>query len=57
MRYTTPTMITIRSSIGQSLIGLALLSATAIFTQTAIAETITGELGNVRAEISYTNSL
>lgn len=50
-------MITIRSSIGQSLIGLALLSATAIFTQTAIAETITGELGNVRAEISYTNSL
>ncbi|MEH1883403.1 MAG: hypothetical protein V7L19_08645 [Nostoc sp.] len=53
MLYTTPTMITIRSFISQSLIGLGLLSAAVVFTQTAIAETITGQLGNVRAEISY----
>ncbi|WP_229456670.1 hypothetical protein [Nostoc sp. CHAB 5715] len=46
-------MITIRSFISQSLIGLALLSATVVFTQTATAETITGESGDVRAEISY----
>jgi hypothetical protein len=42
----------IRFFISQSLIGLALLSAAA-FSQAAIAETITGQSGNVRAEISY----
>ncbi|WP_334913726.1 hypothetical protein [Nostoc sp.] len=46
-------MIMIRSFISQSLIALGLLSATAVFTQTATAETITGQSGNVRAEISY----
>jgi hypothetical protein len=51
--YTTPAMIAIHSFISQSLIGLALLSATAVFTQTATAETIIGQSGNVRAEISY----
>lgn len=46
-------MITIRSFISQSLIGLAFLSATAVFTQTATAETITAQSGDVRAQISY----
>ncbi|WP_256874547.1 hypothetical protein [Nostoc sp. C057] len=45
--------MTIRSSITQSLIGLALFSTKAVFTQTATAETIIGQSGNVRAEISY----
>ncbi|WP_245246122.1 hypothetical protein [Nostoc sp. ATCC 53789] len=45
--------MTIRSSITQSLIGLALFSTTAVFTQAATAETIIGQSGNVRAEISY----
>ncbi|MEJ6484484.1 hypothetical protein N0Y54_24740 [Nostoc punctiforme UO1] len=53
MLYTTPTMMAIRSSIGQSLIGLAFFSTTAVFTPTATAETIIGQSGNVRAEITY----
>ncbi|WP_334843733.1 hypothetical protein [Nostoc sp.] len=53
MLYTTPTMIMIPSFISQSLIALGLLSAAVVFTKTATAETITGQSGNVRAEISY----
>ncbi|MBW4687345.1 MAG: hypothetical protein KME40_20090 [Komarekiella atlantica HA4396-MV6] len=46
-------MKTIRFSISQSLIVLALLSTAARFSQPAVAETITGQSGNVQAEISY----
>ncbi|MGI8505041.1 MAG: hypothetical protein ACR2LR_28530 [Hassallia sp.] len=45
-------MYDIRCFISQSLIGLTLLNV-AMFDTCAIAETITGQSGNVRAEISY----
>ncbi|GAX39635.1 WD-40 repeat-containing protein [Tolypothrix sp. NIES-4075] len=45
-------MNNIRCFISQSLIGLTLLNV-AMFAKGAIAETITGQSGNVRAEISY----
>lgn len=41
------------SPICNSLIALALLTVAAMFPQPATAETITGQSGNVRAEISY----
>jgi hypothetical protein len=46
-------MNTIRTLISQSLVSLAVVSMTAVFAQVGKAETITGELGNIRAEISY----
>ncbi|WP_026734004.1 hypothetical protein [Fischerella sp. PCC 9605] len=46
-------MKSIRSFITQSLIGLAILSGTAISTTSVRAEVIAGQSGNVRAEISY----
>lgn len=42
-----------RALINQSLIGLAILSMTAVLFQPVRAETIAGQSGNVRAEISY----
>ncbi|MBW4564215.1 MAG: hypothetical protein KME32_24350 [Mojavia pulchra JT2-VF2] len=46
-------MTSIRYFITRSLIGLALLGTAAVLSQTATAETITGKLGNVQAQISY----
>ncbi|MBH8561303.1 hypothetical protein I8748_03780 [Nostoc sp. CENA67] len=46
-------MKTIRTLINQSLIGLAILSITAVLSQPGRAETIAGQSGNVRAQISY----
>jgi hypothetical protein len=43
----------LRSLLSSSLIGLAVLSQMAVFAQSSSAETISGESGNVRAEISY----
>ncbi len=43
----------IRNFISQSLIGLAVLSMSAVFTQPSTAETIAGQSGNVQAKISY----
>ncbi|WGV25447.1 hypothetical protein [Halotia branconii] len=43
----------IRTFINQSLIGLAVLSMSAVFTQPSTAETIAGQSGNVQAKISY----
>ncbi|MBE9004678.1 hypothetical protein IQ259_06435 [Fortiea sp. LEGE XX443] len=42
-----------RALLSQSLIGLAVFSQIAIFAQPSSAETLTGQLGNIRAEISY----
>jgi hypothetical protein len=46
-------MNNIRFLIQQSLIAFALLNAAAAFAQPATAKTVTGQSGNVRAEISY----
>ncbi len=47
-------MKAIRSFISQSLLGLAVLSGAAVFAaSSAQAETISGQSGNVRAEITY----
>jgi hypothetical protein len=43
----------LRALLSQSLIGLAVFSQMAVFAQPSSAETIAGQLGNVRAEISY----
>ncbi|MBW4615453.1 MAG: hypothetical protein KME21_19680 [Desmonostoc vinosum HA7617-LM4] len=43
----------IHTLLSHSLMGLVVLSAATVFTQPTKAETITGELGNVRAEMSY----
>jgi hypothetical protein len=43
----------LRAVLGQCLIGLAVCSQIAVFAQSSSAETIVGQSGNVRAEISY----
>ncbi|QLE58435.1 hypothetical protein [Nostoc sp. TCL26-01] len=42
-----------RKLINQLLVSLAIVGATSVITDTAKAETITGQLGNIRAEISF----